>query len=286
MKALWTSLVACALMASPGMAVAGSRTSSVQVQASMLVTGTIVIKPNGRVASYTLDHEDKLPQGVLNEMAKSVPQWKFEPVLRGGKAVAAKSSMSVRLVARPIGKGKYAIGISGAHFGKGKPEEFISKKSITPPVYPWQAARQRVAGTVYLVLQVGRDGKVQRVAVRQVDLRTRGRPAQMKHWRQEFASSSVRAVKYWTFNLPVKGPHVDDDHWIVNMPVIFRLHETRRPALSYGRWVSYIPGPEHMVPWLQKRTLAIGSADAMPADGGLYPMRQSLHLLTSLDNGS
>ncbi|HET7267743.1 MAG TPA: energy transducer TonB [Oleiagrimonas sp.] len=283
MKILWAGMAACVLALSPGIATAGSADHASHVQASMVVTGTIVINPDGSVADYTLDQKDKLPPGVLKQMAKALPHWVFRPVLRDGKAVLAKSHMSVRLVANPVGHGNYTITINGAHFGKGKPGETITKKHISAPRYPRQLVLRRVSGTVYVTMQVGRDGHVERVKIRQVDLRTKGRPEPMKRWRQALANACARAAKDWTFSPPVKGPHRDDAHWVVMMPVNFRTSDRKRAA--YGQWQAYIPGPTHYIPWMDQHMLAAG-ADAVPANGGLYSMQQSLHLLTQLGDGS
>src|SRR6185437_14739483 len=52
--------------------------ASKRVQASMLVTGTIEVAPDGSVAQYALDHPDELPPAVKGLLAKAIPSWKFE----------------------------------------------------------------------------------------------------------------------------------------------------------------------------------------------------------------
>ncbi|HEX7341801.1 MAG TPA: energy transducer TonB [Rhodanobacteraceae bacterium] len=284
MKPLWwTGLAACVFVLSAGTAVAGSSAQTSDVQASMLIKGTIAINTDGSVAGYTLHDPGQLPKGVLEEMAKAVPQWKFQPVLRDGKAVRAKSVMHVRLVVKPAGGGKFGISVAGAYFGNAaKSTTTVSEKHVFPPRYP--RYDDFVPGTVYLMLKIGRDGKVQHVAARQVDLGIQGSATQMKQWRQVLTQVSTKAARQWTFTPPVQGPRAADAYWVVSIPMNFRRRG--RHVSRYGQWQAYIPGPVHFIPWLDQHELAAESADAMPADGGLYPARQSLHLLTHLRSGS
>lgn len=289
MKMLWAGIATCALVSSPGIATANSGDRTPQVQAGMVIAGTIVIRPDGSVDHYTLDKKDKLPAGVIKEMAKAVPRWKFQPVMRDGKAVAAKSHMYVGMVARKIGHGKFSVGIRGACFGNDKADNRITAKHMPPPHYPRWAIAARVSGAVFLVLEVGRDGMVERAAAQQVNLYIKGSPDSMKRWRNKLAKSSLRAAKHWTFKPPVKGPYSNKKHWLVRVPVSYHLRREsanpfRGPRSRYGQWQPYIPGPKNYIPWADQDTLA-GSTDAIPANGGVYPMHQSLHLLTPLGSG-
>lgn len=80
------------------------------------------------------------------------------------------------------------------------------------------------------------------------------------------------------FNPPTREQLAGDDHWVVRVPVTFRISNRRH--FPYGKWQAYVPGPTNVVPWLHDRIAATG-VDAMPTDG-VYPLRQSLHLVTSL----
>ncbi len=278
MQKLWTGFVASALMLAAGTVMAGTPAS-----ASMVVTGHIVIGTSGGVIAYRVDKMDALPPGARKELTKVIPTWKFTPVLRDGEPVVAKSYMSIRLLATPAGNGQYAIGVSGAHFGKPAPGTSVTYKHREPPSYPRRAVAQHVSGAVYLVVEVGRDGKVHHVAARQVNLFVRGRKASMKHWRHELARASVQAARNWTFQPPVKGPHAHDSHWVVAIPVVFHLRAWGQgPVSRHGQWQSYLPGPKHYVPWLAGDRLAAMGADAIPSDGGVFPLQQKLQLLTKL----
>lgn len=87
-----------------------------QVEASMLVTGTMTIKADGSMASYALDHAEKLPPEVGSVVRRSLPTWKFT-LAKPGEA-PLNESMSLRIVARAIDKDHATVRIAGARFGK------------------------------------------------------------------------------------------------------------------------------------------------------------------------
>lgn len=70
MKSFWTGMVASALMLSASVAMAGSGTQASPTWLSMVVTGHIVVDPDGAVASYALDDPASVPPGAAREMAK------------------------------------------------------------------------------------------------------------------------------------------------------------------------------------------------------------------------
>lgn len=254
-----------------------------RVQASMLLTGTIVVAPDGSVRSYVIDHADKVDSHAIALVNGFVPKWTFEPVLRGGHPVLAKARMSMRLVAKPVGDGDYAMSIVGTHFGQSIPGEEISYKERAAPLYPLQAARGHVSGTVYLLLRVGRQGQVEDAAAEQVNLAVVAGDQDMRQWREILARSALVAARKWTFNVPTTGEHRNESHWIARVPVNYSMsHEYESRADRYGKWESYVPGPRELVPWVQDKQLLSGSADALPGDG-LYPVDQDgLHLTTAL----
>lgn len=260
-----------------------------QVEASMLVTGTVHIAPNGNVTSYSLDKAAKLPDGVKKVVAKTVPSWTFKPILVEGKRMAGVSRMYLRLVAKPLSDDKYAVSIRGARFGKPGSRHGVAygNEHRPHPNYPMVARRDYMGGSVFLVARVNRQGKVAKVAVEQVNLDRFSTPTEMKRCRQAFTRASERAVKDWTFRPPTKGPKVAADHWDVRIPIAFRLarfgtHRAR--ASTYGKWQVYAPGPHTKVAWLDDDQGPAGSADAMP-NGALATVGQSRHLLTPLSGG-
>ena len=283
MKRLLLRLLLCGLLAGTALA-AVARSTPTPVEASMLVTGTIVVAPDGSVSSYAVDHPEKLPSAVISVIAKNAPHWTFKPVLLDGKPVTAKASMSLRIVATPLQQtGGYTVGIRGASFGQDAPGESISKDARIPPRYPERAVRDRVSGTVYLVVRVGRQGQIDDVAAEQVNLRTLGRPFEMERWRKELAEASVAAARRWTFHPPVTGKHANDPYWIARVPIAFNIRPmgSPPPEQPYGQWQSYVPGPHMLIPWLDQKQLAASSADAVP-DGGIEPLGSGLQLTSGL----
>jgi hypothetical protein len=249
-----------------------------RVESSMLLTGSIVIAPEGTVRSFQIDQADKVPAPVQELLQKNVPQWAFEPVQQDGRPVNARATMSVRVVANELADGNYALSIRGVYFDESAPGEQVSGKSMPAPRYPAEASYAGVTGTVYLLLQVGSQGQVEDAIAQQVNLEGVGSDQEMARFRKVLAEASLRAAKHWTFNRPTTGPLAQAEHWLVRAPVAFRLPGTRRQD-GYGQWRTYVPGPRQTAPWGQE--LAEGSADALPADG-VAPAQSRLHLLTPL----
>jgi hypothetical protein len=268
-----------------GMALAaGPRATREKVEASMVVTGSIGVTPQGTVLGYTLDHPEKLPPLVADLIGKAVPGWTFQPVLRDGKPVAAKASMSLRVVAQPIGDGKFRVGVRSAWFGD--PGRGISKDKGTPPRYPMQAIRGRVEGTVYVALRLDREGRVSDAAAEQVNLRVIASDNEMKHWREVFAKATLNAARLWTFSPADPSDHAP--YRDVTVPVAYELHvgpapTAPSPESKYGQWQTYVPGPLEPVPWSDADRMLTGGVDALPDDGVFGA--SSLSLLTPLDRG-
>jgi len=259
-------------------------------EASMVVTGSIVVGPDGTVRTCTLDQPDKLPAPVADLVRNNAAAWRFEPVVRDGAPITARAPMNVRVVATPEGDGKtFALRIAGATFGDGPSEEQPHYKRRTAPSYPQDAVQARVAGTVYLLVRVGRDGTVEDAAAEQVNLTVVDNERGMRRWRKVLADASLKAARDWTFEPPVAGPHKDDGEWIVRVPVAFHLREWGRPDRSggYGVWEGYIPGPKETISWMQDYRLRHADSrdagsDAL-ADDSLHLVGSGLRLTTPLD---
>jgi len=254
-----------------------------RVQASMLVSGSITVAPDGTVKSDVIEHPEKLPTPVVKLIEHSVPTWRFAPVVRDGQPVMAKAAMSLRIVAKPIGSGNFSISIEGANFNQPSPDQIASAKRREPPVYPRAAIRAGVSGTVYLVLRVDRQGKVADAAVEQVNIGEVASDPELARWRRVLADASLDAARRWTFLPPGSGKDAAAPPYrIARVPIYFRLRRfgVPHPDEGYGSWRAYVPGPLQPVPWLDHRMLSSG-VDALP-DGGVYPVAQSLHLTTPL----
>ncbi|MGN2244027.1 energy transducer TonB [Frateuria sp. GZRR33] len=267
-----------------GMAFAGGpRATREKVEASMVVTGTIGVTPQGTVLAFALDQPEKLPPLVADLIGKAIPGWTFQPVLRDGKPVAAKARMSLRVVAQPIGEGRFKVGVRSAWFGD--QGQGIRKESALQPRYPMQAIRGRVEATVYVALRLDRAGRVSDATAEQVNLRVIAGENEMNHWRELFAKATLATARQWTFS-----PADPSDHALyrdVRVPVTYQLHVGNTPPpsanASYGQWQTYVPGPIEPVPWSDEDKMLSGGVDALPDDGVFG--RSSLSLLTPLDHG-
>jgi len=251
-----------------------------QVEVSMLLTGTIDVEADGSVSGYALDDRAKVPDYAASLLDREVPTWRFEPTLRDGRAVPVRSPMSLRLVARPVQGDSFQLSIAGVSFGKYSDDAtgYPTHDSFEPPSYPVGAEMAGGKGTVYLVLRIGREGRVEDLFVEQVNLTTLGTEAQMAAVREVLGKAATEAAWKWTFHPPTTGEEVDDDHWTVRVPVEFRLYDDK-PA-AYGQWEAYLPGPRTTAAWAQDDV----SPDAIAA-GGLQPVGGGLKLLTPLRKG-
>lgn len=250
-----------------------------QVEASLLVTGSVDIERDGSVSGFALDHADRLPTGVRELADRTIPTWKFEPVMLQGASVKARARMSLRVVAKKVEQDRYDVTIKHASFGQTKPGEHVTAGTMAPPKYPELAARSAVKGDVFLVIKIGRDGRVMEAFAEQVNLRTIDDETGMKRWRAMFAQAATRGAMAWTFVPPTTGEEVDKPYWSARVPVSFVFHDEK--PQQYGQWQAYVPGPRETAPWV--RDDKYGS-DALVA-GGVYPLGAGPRLLTSLNPG-
>ncbi len=248
-----------------------------QVESSMLVKGTIDLHPDGRVAGYALDNPNAVPEGIAGMIARAVPQWRFEPVKVDDGATRGRASMSLRIVARKMDSGDFSVEIRAAQFGQDRPGEAVTGVKLSPPRYPEKAAVGGVGGTVYTVVKIGRDGRVEDAVAEQVNLRVISSENDMGQWRDVLAKAALRAAKTWTFSPPTRGEAVDEPYWSARVPVDF-VAPDKRPVKD-GQWEAYVPGPSSSIPWSTGDTAS--SADALPA-GGVYPVGSGPRLLTAL----
>ena len=270
---------------------AGAAPASVrnQIESSLLVTGTVDIEPDGSVSKVAIEREDRLPPGVVSFVRDAGLQWRFEPVVRDGQAVRARAPMSVRVVAQKVEKDEYRITLRGASFERYDPEdpERVVSIKMDPPAYPERAWRAGAGGSVYLVLKIGRDGRVQDAVAEQVNLRVAVSEGEMRRLRDELARSALAATGKWSFRVPTRGEAVDAPYWSVRVPVTYTLgtQPIEGKQGAYGKWISYIPGPRQPVPWAQDRDQAGFSPDTL-ADGGVYMADgRAPRLLTPLQGG-
>ncbi|MCD9027242.1 energy transducer TonB [Luteimonas sp. BDR2-5] len=253
-----------------------------QVEASMLVTGTVDIDREGRATAHALDQPDKLPPYVISLVERAVPQMRFEPVLVDGAPVLARAKMSLRLVATPAGDGDMTLAIQSAHFGEEDAEaegSGVRSSNMRPPRYPTNVVQIGGKGTVYLLVKVARDGSVDDVVAEQVNLTALGSARQMESIRNALAKASVdTARRHWSFIPPSEGENAPKDYWVVRVPVEFTLGDDSAPG--YGEWAGYLPGPKTRPAWAEPDPPGF-SPDALAA-GDVQSGQSRFRLLTPL----
>ena len=281
-------LLGMAGLAMSGLALAaGPGAARKRLEASMLVTGDISVAPDGSVTGYTLDRQERIPGEIVGLIGAAAPKWRFDPVMRDGHAVAAHAHMTLRLVAKRESPddSQFTARIASATFGEeGAGGEQISYASRAAPAYPMNAAKAGVEGTVYLLLRVGRDGKVADADIQQVNLGVVGSDSEMNVWRNVLAKPALRVAKDWTFNIPTTGAHANDPYFYATVPIAYHLNRGTGPHPDdrYGTWQGYVPGPKQDISWAKDAQGS--SADALP-DDGLFLVNSGLKLVTPLDNG-
>lgn len=237
-------------------------------EAGMVVTGTVEVNPNGSLHAYALDQPEKLPPVVVEVIGKTVNAWEFH--LSAPTTEVVKSTMSLRVVAKPVADGNFKVAVEGASFGDQRPRgerDVSSKDRSAVPRYPKAAIDARVSGTVYLLVRIGRDGTVQDAIAEQVNLDQYDRESSMDRYRKLLSDASLEAARRWTFNPPTQGDDANNPYWVVRVPVNFSLHAWGAPStkLAYGHWDAYIPGPRQTAPWIS-RTLANEAPDAVSGE--------------------
>ncbi|MGY0651952.1 energy transducer TonB [Luteimonas sp. A537] len=288
MGRIWIGLASVLLAAAVFTFPAGASTMLKRTEASMLVTGSVVVEPDGRVSTWEVDQRDRLPAEVVRLVGQTAPTWRFEPVLVDGEAVRARAPMSLRVVVKALDEGSYQLSIRSGHFGDdatagaGAGTDRVTSLKMGPPAYPERALREFVRGTVYLVLRINRAGAVEDVFAEQVNLRTAGSEAEMKRMRALLSRPALAAARNWTFRIPTTGEDADAEGWSLRVPVDYMIGDESAPA--YGEWQAYIPGPLQRAPWSGRELRADEGPDAMIA-GRLYQEGAGMKLLTPLAEG-
>jgi hypothetical protein len=255
-----------------------------QALASMVVTGQVAIDAQGNVTAYELDQVEKLPPGVVGMFANNVPKWRFEPMVGGGVARATRSKLRVRVVARKLDSGDYAVSFQHADFPalEPVPGSFPTSRRMVHPRYPEGALRNGASAAVYVLVKVGPDGSVEDAIAEQVNLPFYAAERVMESYREVFGDAAVRAAKASTFNPPTVGEFVGKSA-SVRIPYEFWAGSGTDGVIKpYGQWSSYVPGPLHPAPWEVGQLL--GAPDLRSADAGAQPLSGpgDLRLLTPL----
>jgi hypothetical protein len=235
-----------------------------RAESSLLVTGDIDITAEGKVVGYRLDSKEKLPAGIVELIARVAPQWTFEPVSMPSSV--GRSRMSLLFVAKKLDNGDFRVELRDANFDVGLPPEqrlTIAQRGRMPE-YPRDLNAMGVTGTVFLLVEIGRDGKVANIDASRVHLRTIGNEQEMAQWRDALAETSIRAIRHWRFAPPTAGTGAAASKWTGTLPVSFTFDASDKPRP--GKWQTYLPGPRKHIPWFDGVNTAEESGDALVPD--------------------
>lgn len=206
------------------------------------VSGALIIDKQGAVFDYKIDN--LLAPAVKQLIDTAVRKWRFEPVLRNGMPVDAKSQMYLSLTATPVEAG-YQLKIDRVRFGGSRNVVLRS----TLPRYPYEALRAKVNAEVIVALRIAGDGKVaDAVAVRSRLLNVKGPEKLQSAMRKRFEQASVVAIKGWTYE-PAEAGDVPETTILV--PISYWICQDAGCANRSGEWrIAEASNPTHPIPWL------------------------------------
>jgi len=259
---LFTTLTLCAFAA---LAAQYEKTRK-QVEASMLVTGELVVVPDGTVKSYKIDRAEALPPEARALLAEVVPSWELKVANADGSPLQSPAAvkMSVQLLARPISGVDDQLRVTmqdTAFWDPNVPVPVNVKGKLTPPKYPPFAARSGVSGIVYVVLRLNPDGTVAETHVERVDMTVLGDAKTLRKFSKVLTEAAVDGSKQWAFNI-APAQLTKPEPVAVRVPIAFELGDRNlTPKAEYGRWRAYVPGPYAPIPW-QKRTADGGNVES------------------------
>jgi len=268
----------CWLVIGAGWAGSNQATRS-QIEATMLVSGSLSVDETGRVTANTVDHPEQLPAAVVQLVQQTLPTFRFQPVLHDGKPQPVHAAMHLVVAANQVDPKHVAIRIRSARFtesGTASSEQItVDHRGLLR--FPEEAIKAGVSGTVYVAVRIDRSGTVLDAQVQQVNLRVVDNARQMKHWRDAFAKPTLAGIRHFTFNVPTNGSHADDQAFTGILPVSYYVDNQGPP--KYGQWDPYVPGPRQDIAWLDDEE--VGASEAIP-DGAFAQTGTDMKLLTPL----
>lgn len=200
------------------------------------VDADIVIAQDGSVRE--IDVGKDVAPGVAALVEKAVKQWRFEPVVRNGKPVMAKTGLTMDLAATKVGAG-YSLRIQRVVFvsSRAKPLKYVV------PGMPRTAMGSGMNFDVLAAMRVDPQGNVVEAAL--LSLQVRGGRREPKHLREDFAVEVERALKHSKFRPAdvAAGERGDDTFYL---PLDYRNALGRGASLTIAERF----GDATPVPWL------------------------------------
>jgi len=282
MKRILVGLLGVAL-ALPASAGNSARAVRKTVEASMQVTGEVVIAPDGELQSYTIDGQEKLSADVNKLLARYLPSCVFDVVTASGKPETVKAKMSLQLIVRQTDDGGATMSVGDGVFTDPDMPRYVTARKLAPPTYPMSAWQSGMTGIVYVDLRLNLDGTVAEAHAERVDMTVVGSENELELARSTLAKAALAKAKSWTFEiapqqLAMPGPVS------VRVPVQYSLWDRlTKPAPKYGVWQQYVPGPYAPIPWQQR---SANSGIGAMAPGQLYPLDETIRLRNPASAGS
>lgn len=199
------------------------------------VSGEIAIDQQGAVYQHHLS--TILAPEVKKLVDAAISKWRFEPVVRNGKPVSAKSDMYLTLAATPVEDG-YRLSIERVRF-----YTYRRATHMVAPDYPAKAQIAGIGADLLVASRVDREGNVLDVAFVQSELRTkRGRvsPAMLKSM-EKTAQDALRKWKYES---------LDEDSASDTTLLTLMSFTTAGTERVTGGWKPMDKAQQNPIPWL------------------------------------
>lgn len=215
---------------------------------AMSAGGELVIARDGSVRSWKMD-SSRLGESVQTLLQRNVERWRFEPILVDGKAVTAKTRMTVELEALPQGEG-YLLKVARVFFGS-----LQSRGTAKAPHYPNSALRAGLGARVLLALKLDAEGNVVAMHPYQTSLSKSGSEKQAQRFRRRFEQASMEAAKDWKYvpGESIGGVTVGSS---VIVPIVFHVTNPGEGRRMADTWRGYAPGPISPAPWADESSVA------------------------------
>lgn len=242
-------------------------------------TGELVVDAEGRVTSVTLDHKD-LGAKVMAAFEQKIRAWRFEPVITDGRPAEARARMSLGLLVRERTEDTaVTLEVRAVSFrdppDPGQVEatgiDALGAKAVglrlPPPIFPGSPRRAGVGATLWLLVKVGADGRVEKMGLQAAELMSLETitPEWQDSHLQQFVAAAEKATRKW--RLPAFAG-VD-----VRVPMTFPL-----PGDDRRRWVPIVQVPVDVPAWVE-----LCKNDAIPYSGSGEPGSARFQLLSELN---
>lgn len=280
MKTLRSVLLCLALVAP---ATAGEPLHLEKPVSILRVDGELVLDPQGVPVSFT--PSQALPGSMGARLPGMVAQLRFEPVLKDGRAAAARMPGRVTLAAREMGNGNYQIALENftfpGHCDCDDRSVRLVPQSRMKLRYPRVGLEVGADVDVLVAVRVGLDGSVVDAVVAQSALiGKKGKAGEVADVLDDFERASLEATRKWRLEVelePGATPTAADLSGFV-------VHRYRIDGGGYEKeaqgWIYQVRTTKRPAPWLPEALNATGVADV--GGDALVPAGSPTRLISGL----